>query len=202
MGIMTPDVFLGSMAPAVERLIDSINRAGKKVNVILICKMMKTDPATGKKDYTIAHFRLKTHTMFDNVRDEYSAICECVLENFANFQRMGSGWQLHSIEGLEVFTTKFDPVTGNSCVPFPKTIVKKKAVVNMENNDDQCFKWAVTRALHPGDRDAGQISKILREQSENFNWDNVEFPVKIKDINIFETANNINVNVFSHDDKR
>ena len=69
----------------------------------------------------------------------------------------------------------------------------------MENNDDQCFKWAVTRAFHPVDRDAGQISKILRKQSENFNWDNIEFPVKIKDIRIFETNNNINVNVFSYD---
>ena len=74
-------------------------------------------------------------------------------------------------------------------------------MINMENNDDQCFKWAVTRTLHPVDRNAGQISKILREQSENFNWDNVEFPVKIKDINIFETANNINVNVFTYDDE-
>ena len=139
--------------------------------------------------------------MFGNVRDEYSVICERVFENFANFQRMGSGWQLHSIGGLEVFITKFDPDTGKSYAPFLKTIVKKKVVVNMENNDDQCFKWAVMRALHLVDRDAGQISKILRKQSENFNWDNVEFPVKIKDINIFETANNINVNVFSYDDE-
>ena len=86
-----PDVFLKSTAPAVGRLIDSIGSAGKKVNAVLICKMVKTGLATGKKDYTVVHFRSKTHTMFDNVRDEYSVICERVLENFANFQRMGSG---------------------------------------------------------------------------------------------------------------
>ena len=72
----------------------------------------------------------------------------------------------------------------------------------MENNDDQCFKWAVTRALHPVDRDAGQISKILRKQSENFNWDNIEFPMKIKDISIFEMNNNINVNDFSYNETK
>ena len=49
-GYNDSDVFLKSTAPAVERLIDSIGSAGKKVNVVLICKMMKTDPATGKKD--------------------------------------------------------------------------------------------------------------------------------------------------------
>ena len=70
----------------------------------------------------------------------------------------------------------------------------------MENNDDQCFKWAVTRALHSVDRDAERISKILRKQAEDYNWEGLEFPVKIKDIHVFETNNRINVNVFSYDD--
>ena len=47
-GYKDPLIFLKSTAPTVERLIDSVNSAGKKVNVVLICKMMKTDPATGK----------------------------------------------------------------------------------------------------------------------------------------------------------
>ena len=199
-GYKAPLIFLKSTAPIVERLIDSVNSAGKKVNVVLICKMMKTDPATGKTTYTVAHFRSKTHTMFDNVRDEYTIICDRVLENFANFQRRGSGWQLHSIEGLEIFIMKFDSVQGKSYAPFPECVVKKKAVVNMENNDDQCFKWAVTRALPPVDRDAGQVSRILRKQSEDYNWNGLEFPVKVKDIHVFETNNRINVNVFSYDD--
>ena len=130
-GYKDPLVFLKSTAPTVERLIDSVNSAGKKVNVVLICKMMKTDPATGKTTYTAAHFRSKTHTVFDNVRDEYTIICDRVLENFANFQRRGSGWQLHSIEGLETFRTKFDLVQGKSYARFPKCAVKKKAVINM-----------------------------------------------------------------------
>ena len=70
----------------------------------------------------------------------------------------------------------------------------------MGNNDDQCFKWAITRALHPVDRDEGRISKILRKQSENYNWGGLEFPVKVKTISVFETNNRINVNVFSYDD--
>ena len=68
----------------------------------------------------------------------------------------------------------------------------------MENNDNECFKWAVTHALHPVDRDAGQISKLLREQSEKYVWG--EFPTKMKDIGVFEQKNNTAVNVFSYDD--
>ena len=71
----------------------------------------------------------------------------------------------------------------------------------MENNDDQCFKWAVTRTLHPVERDAGRISKILRKQSEKYSWEGLEFPVKVKDIGVFEKNNKMNVNVFSYDEE-
>lgn len=99
---------------------------------------------------------------------------------------------------LEIFITKFKPLKGKSYKPFPKQILSKKAVINMENNDNQCFKWAITRALHPVDRNAGRIDKILQKQSENYIWN--EFPTKVKDITTFETNSNINVNVFSYDD--
>ena len=47
-GYKDPLIFLKSTAPTVERFINSVNSAGKKVNVVLICKMMKTDPAAEK----------------------------------------------------------------------------------------------------------------------------------------------------------
>ena len=91
---------------------------------------------------------------------------EKMLENLAKYQRLGSGWRLHSIEMLEIFITKFKPLKGKSYKPFPKTIKNKKAVINMENDDDQCFKWAVTRALNPVKRDAERITKILKTQAK------------------------------------
>ena len=46
-----------------------------------------------------------------------------------------------------------------------------------------------------------RIKKILRTQSEKYNWNEIEFPTKLKDIYKFENNNNINVNVFSYDDE-
>ena len=48
---------------------------------------------------------------------------------------------------------------------MPKAIKNKRAVINMENEDNQCFKWAVTRALNkPGEdnKNPGRITKILK----------------------------------------
>ena len=100
---------------------------------------------------------------------------------------------------LEIFITKFKPLGGKSYKPFPKAIVKKKAVINMENDDDQCFKWAVTRALNPAERNPNRITKILKIQAEKYNWDGKEFPTKLKDICKFENNNDVNINVFSFD---
>ena len=116
---------------------------------------------------------------------------EKMLESLAKYQRLGSGWRLHSIEMLEIFITKFTPLGGKSYKQFPGIIV---------NNDDQCFKWAITRALNPVDCNAGRIDKILQKQSGKYNWDGIGFPTKLKDIHKFENNNEVNVNVFSLDD--
>ena len=151
----------------------------------MTCKLVKTDPATGEDTFTIAHFRSKVHVIYDNVNEDYAGMEERMLENFYKFQRYGSGWRLHSIDRLDIYITKFDPVIGRSYTTFPKCIVNKKAVVNMESNDDKCFQWSVTRAVHPVERDGGRITGILRKQSENYSRDGLEFPVKVKNIGVY-----------------
>ncbi len=56
----------------------------------------------------------------------------------------------------------------------------------MKNDDDQCFKWAVTRALNPVNKDSDRITKELKNQAKKLNWDGITFPVKVNDIHIWE----------------
>ena len=202
-GFKDPLVFLESTTPAVEKLIISINSVGKKVHTVLVCKMGRTNSETGKDTLTIAHFSSKTHSMIseEDVKNEYPTMKEKMLESLAKYQKLGSGWRLLSVEMLEIFITKFKPLNGKSYKPFPKVIVKKNAVINIENDDDQCFKWAVTRALNPAERNPNRITKILKTQVKKYNWNDIEFPTKLKDIHKFEKNNNVNVNVFSFDNE-
>ena len=67
----------------------------------------------------------------------------------------------------------------------------------MKNDDDQYFKWSVTRARHPVDKHAERTTKELKDQSEELNWNGLEFPVELHQIGIFEKNNpGISVNVF------
>ena len=67
----------------------------------------------------------------------------------------------------------------------------------MKNDDDQCFKWSVTRALHPVEKNSERITKILKDQSKRLDWSGLKFPVKLDQIVIFEKFNpSISINVF------
>ena len=67
-------------------------------------------------------------------------------------------------------------------IKFPKELASKKAIVNPKNKDNECFKWVVTRAINPVEKDQEQITKKLKEQVYALYWNDVEFPVSLKDI--------------------
>ena len=67
----------------------------------------------------------------------------------------------------------------------------------MKNYDDQCFKWSVTRALHPVEKNSERSTEELKDQSERLDWSGLKFPVKLDQIVIFEKFNpSISTNVF------
>ena len=87
-----------------------------------------------------------------------------------------------------------------SYVPLPKFLAAEKAIINLKNEDNECLKWAITRALNPVEKHSERIDKKLREISKVFNWEGLKFPVNLSDINKFENHNSsISVNVFGYD---
>ena len=68
-------------------------------------------------------------------------------------------------------------------------------MINPQNKDEVCFKWAVIAALHHKEikKDHQRISRPYENQH---NWKGLEFPVSIKKIDKFEKNNpSIAVNV-------
>ena len=78
----------------------------------------------------------------------------------------------------------------------------KKATINIQNNDKECFKWSVLAALHHKeiDRHHERVNKY-KEWKDDLNFDNITFPVAIKDKHKFEKQNNLKINIFGLDDK-
>ena len=95
---------------------------------------------------------------------------------------------------LDVNFHQLNLTRGSSYLPLPDWLVRKKAIVNPHNDNEECFKWPVIAAENTGMKDPQCVSN-LRKFTDNYDWSGLEFPVSIKDIGKFETRNNISVNV-------
>ena len=175
---------------------------GNKFQLSLSLILVKVDAARGVIEEEETFMSTKQEVVYEatNVVETYDRMVTKIIELFANFLRKGSGWRLKRVVKLIITKSRQNPNSGSSHIPLPKKIANKKALINMENKDDMCFKYAVTRALNPVSRDAERITKVLKKHSD-LNWDGIEFPTPCteRQFKTFEKNNDVSINVFGHE---
>ena len=64
-----------------------------------------------------------------------------------------------------------------SYIVSPEWLKNKKATINPENNDDNCFQYALTVALNHQNigKNPQRISKI-KPFTDQYNWNEIDFP--------------------------
>ena len=93
----------------------------------------------------------------------------------------------------------FQPLTGSSYIELPEELQNsKKGLINLQNEDNECFRWCHIRHLNPQEKNPQRIKKEDREYIKNLNYSGIEFPVAIKHYKKIEKQNNININVFAY----
>ena len=76
--------------------------------------------------------------------------------------------------------------------------LRNRSLINMKNNDNECFRWCHIRRLNPQETNPQRIKEVDREYIKNLNYSGIQFPVTIKQYNKIEKQNNININVVSY----
>ena len=77
---------------------------------------------------------------------------------------------------LDVNFNQLNLTQGSSYLPLPDWISHKKAIINPRNEEDaECFKWAVLAALHYEEigNNPERILKLRRFES-NYDWSELE----------------------------
>ena len=179
-------------------------KKGLKVNLVLYAELVKTSLATGENIYVTVHFRSRTTMLVesDDLESEIASMMKKIKESMAQYMREGSGWTLSSVEQLQIHLNKFKPLKGASFIPTPSALAKKKAIINVKNEDQECFKWAILSALHHEEVDqksANRPSQYVKWRDE-LKFEGIDFPVSLQVIDKFERQNpTINVNVYGFD---
>ena len=197
-----PKIFLNNIKPKV---IDLINKQKKpiKIKFIFTCKFIKKNPATRQTDENSGYFHstVETITSSTDLSELFNMMTNRLLEKVEKFQNEGSGWQFNQVEYFDINIDPFEPFVGSSYINLPQKLATKKAIINVRNeNDHECFKWAVTSAVYKQDIHPERKNKEMVENSKNFNWSGIEFPTSLKQIDRFEKQNPYyTINVYGYD---
>ena len=68
---------------------------------------------------------------------------------------------------LDLHTVKYEHLEGSSYISLPKFLAAKKANINLKNDDDECFKWAITRALNPVEKNSERVDNKFEKNQKS-----------------------------------
>ena len=83
---------------------------------------------------------------FDELFDQSK---EKIWSTFDKWLQEGSGWRLQSVDKVFLKMCQYKPGSGSSYIKSPKNIENTHAVVNVQNEDNNCFLWSVAAKLKP-----------------------------------------------------
>ena len=76
------------------------------------------------------------------------ASAQKINQSFDEYLRNGSGFILETIDYLELYTAEYIPMRAKSYIPTPKSIINSKSIINIENQDENCFNYSIIASQH------------------------------------------------------
>ncbi|CAB3979147.1 Gastrula zinc finger, partial [Paramuricea clavata] len=186
-------------------LVNELKRMGGLKYTETIKVRMSKEIGNGKTKKDSIYFKSKTGTAtnFEDIESTAAQNQLTILSRIETFQNLGSNWIILNIESHYVNIAMYKPLKGSSYMKLPGDISNPKCgLINMKNNDNMCFLWSHVRHLRPKARRATTITRKDREFVDNLDYKDIEFPVKISDIDKIERKNSINISVFGYKGKK
>ena len=166
-----------------------------KVQCILNVKMIQ-NRISGEDELSDPFFPSRQKENLGNNYEVAEEMIQEMIEAMENYNKRGSNWIFKKVIRLDVNFVRWNPLGGSAWIPLPEKLAQKKAVINMKNQDEFCFKWCISRAANMVESHPERITPKLREQAEEFDWTDCKFPMTLDKIKFFEKRNNISVNVY------
>ena len=110
-----------------------------------------------------------------------------ILNKIAQWVSEGSGWTIQSIENHYINIVNYSPLKGSSYIKSPQEL-KNRGTINLQNKDNECFRWCHIRHLNPQVKDPQRIKKTDKTFICQLDYSSIEFPVTVKQINKIESS--------------
>ena len=191
--------------PNSESLIDVIHKlypkliyiANKHLSYKLSIDLRATFQSPEYNDSTF-YIQSKRYTKFET--DRLDNILKDLKNGIDTKNTVGSGWKVTSIDEVSLNISEFAPLKGSSYSELPDF---KNAILNIYNEDDQCFLHSILAFLflRPTDFNKSHY-KSYTNLINRLDTSMLRFQQKLSsNIEKFEKANNLIINVYSVENK-
>ena len=200
-----PLVQLQSTRKALEHHIISILTSMNGLKFVETLRVTFTKPSGSDILYKTAYFNGAAQTIINNqeVTESLQSSQQHILNKIAQWVSEGSGWTIQSVDNHYLNIVKYQPMNGSSYIELPPELRNSsKGLINIKNEDNECFRWCHIRHLNPEDKDPQRIKKADKAYVDKLNYTGIEFPVSTKQYNKIEKQNEININVFRYENKQ
>ena len=125
-----------------------------------------------------------------------SAVIEHIKQQIENPVLRDSKFVFDGVIHMNIDFHRLNLTRGSSCLPLPEWLTEKKAIINPKNSDMECFKWAIIATMKWKDiGDHPERISQLRRYEDDFDWSGVKFLASTRDIERFESRNEITINI-------
>ena len=179
-----PSIFLNYAEPPIINIFNY----NRNIKTILYLYVLMTQ---GEREVEFAfHSKIKLVLEGTDLNEIYNEMKDEIEEEIQKVQETeGSGWQYERVIKMVLHTTRWDPINAGSYIDLPPALKNKNALINMKNQDEECFKWCILRALNPKDNHPERVDKDLKSKVETLNMQGIHYPVSFRDIDRFESQN-------------
>ena len=179
-------VILNNTVDTRKRVIEEeyIRLKGITVTEILLCIFRKWNEEDGKyyhynqvlpqiNDTKQCKARITNITNLESTLTKHNNI---ILKAIEEFVQNGSSYQLYSIRGINVYIDIYKPLGGSSYIDLPAFIKNKQCCINVKNNDDKCFAYALKSCI---------LNKDITHHPERATWYvNDKFDKTLEDVGV------------------
>ena len=146
--------------------------------------VLKKIESEDKTKYVTFYLNSKAEIIINEseIDDVFQSIYTTIISNIQKYLGKGSSWIIDLVVDHNISIPKYNPLAGSAYIKLPKKINhQRKGLVNVQNIDDnECFKWTITKYLNPANYHPAKLTKTDKDFAEKLDFKDMKFSVKIK----------------------
>jgi len=187
-----------------EKITDLVEQEILKLKIVKVSFGLQVKfsiERNGETQHMSHYFKEKETHAFnrneeDQIKQKFDEFIEKAKGEIEHWSENGSGWEVEKIEIAYVNVARYKPFRGGTYLPLLANLAKKKAIINLQNRDNKCLKWAIRAALFPPKDGKNPQRPSKYPVNDGINYEGIVFPTPFDQIKKLEAQNaNLAINV-------